>query len=230
MDSEPRDGAAEEHKPSQLLLSEDEGRVLELYDRLQHLQLEIALITAQKNFEPGDITAPNVEAAQNNLLESRARYMLRNEVAEGVIMSNPVLQAVHGGINASLIERDLRPVLLQRDQASTSLAQQTSLSRQITDEIIEVESQSLRISRENVDLASQVLALAEEVNKHKTEPIEDPAQANEIAQLEKEVKASRQRWRVMKATASAVVAGSGVDWASSEELRSIVLDEDDDGV
>jgi hypothetical protein len=35
-----------------LLLSEDERRVLELYDRLQQLQLEIALITAQKNHIP----------------------------------------------------------------------------------------------------------------------------------------------------------------------------------
>lgn len=32
-----------------LLLSDDEKRVLELHDRLQKLQLEIALITAQKN-------------------------------------------------------------------------------------------------------------------------------------------------------------------------------------
>ena len=33
-----------------LPLSEDETRVLELYDKLQRLQLEIALITAQKNY------------------------------------------------------------------------------------------------------------------------------------------------------------------------------------
>lgn len=35
-----------------LPLSKDETRVLELYDKLQRLQLEIALITAQKNYTP----------------------------------------------------------------------------------------------------------------------------------------------------------------------------------
>lgn len=42
----------ETSKVKPLLLSEDERQVLELYDRLQQLQLEIALITAQKNYVP----------------------------------------------------------------------------------------------------------------------------------------------------------------------------------
>lgn len=36
-----------------LRLSEDEKKILDLYDRLQKLQLEIALITAQKSYLPG---------------------------------------------------------------------------------------------------------------------------------------------------------------------------------
>ena len=35
-----------------LLLSDDEKRILYLHDRLQQLQLEIALLTAQKNYDP----------------------------------------------------------------------------------------------------------------------------------------------------------------------------------
>ena len=38
--------------PAPLLLSDDEKRILELHDRLQQLQLEIALLTAQKNYDP----------------------------------------------------------------------------------------------------------------------------------------------------------------------------------
>lgn len=53
----------------------------------------------------GQSRASGVESAQNELLESRARYVLRNEVTESVVMANPVLQAVHGGTNASPIER-----------------------------------------------------------------------------------------------------------------------------
>lgn len=126
--------------------------------------------------------------------------------------------------------RDLLPVLTRRDKVSADLAQQSTQLGQTVDEILRVEGESLRLSRQNVDLASQVLALAEEANKSKTEPVEDPNHAQEIARLEAEVKASRQRWRVMKATASAMVAGSGVDWAADEELRAVVLDEDEDGV
>lgn len=217
-------------KPSPLLLSDDEQRVLELYDRLQQLQLEIALITAQKEYEPSRLQSGDVESVRNELLESRAQYALQGEVAESVMMVNPVLQAVHGGTNASPIERDLLPVLTRRDKVSADLAQQSTQLGQTVDEILRVEGESLRLSRQNVDLASQVLALAEEANKSKTEPVEDPNHAQEIARLEAEVKASRQRWRVMKATASAMVAGSGVDWAADEELRAVVLDEDEDGV
>ncbi|KAH8204225.1 hypothetical protein TruAng_001645 [Truncatella angustata] len=213
-----------------LLLSDDEKRVLELYDRLQQLQLEIALITAQKDHVSDQRQPQSIESAQNDLLESRAKYVLRNEVVESIVMANPVLQAIHGGENASPIERDLLPLLTERDTVSISLAQQSTLVRQITDEIIGVESQSLHLSSQNVDLATQVLILADEANKNKTEAIEYSEHADEIAQLERDVKTSRQRWRVMKATASAIVAGSGVNWAADQELRNIVLDEDDDGV
>lgn len=93
-----------------------------------------------------------------------------------------------------------------------------------------VESESMLLSRQNVELAAELSILTEQANKHKTSPVENPDQAEEIARLDKDVKASRQRWRVMKATASAIVAGSGVDWAGDDKLRSIVLDDDDDGV
>lgn len=46
-----------------------------------------------------------VEAARRELLHSRARYVLRNDVVESVIMANPVMQAVHNGTRASPIER-----------------------------------------------------------------------------------------------------------------------------
>lgn len=43
-------------------------------------------------------------------------------------------------------------------------------------------------------------------------------------ELEGRLAASEQKWRVIKGTASAVVAGSGVDWARNPELRDVVLD------
>lgn len=49
----------------------------------------------------------------------------------------------------------------------------------------------------------------------------------EIATLEHQVRASRQRWRVMKGAASAIVAGSGIEWVRDERLRDLVLDPPD---
>ncbi|OTA93557.1 hypothetical protein M434DRAFT_395495 [Hypoxylon sp. CO27-5] len=218
--------------PAPLLLSDDERRILELHDRLQQLQLEIALLTAQKKYDPDKspyTQEGDIEAAQKALLDSRSRYVLRGQVVQSVISANPILQAVHNGTKASPIERDLLPVLEQRDQSSSTLAHQSTELRALLDEITEVESQSLRIGRENVDLASKLLDLAEQMNRSKEEAVNmDPERAAEISRLEGQVKLSRQRWRVLKGTASAVVAGSGIDWSRDAELRDIVLDPEND--
>ena len=44
-----------EEKVEALPLSVDERRVLELYDKLQHLQLEIAIIKAQSSINPCEL-------------------------------------------------------------------------------------------------------------------------------------------------------------------------------
>ena len=67
----------------------------------------------------------------------------------------------------------------------------------------------------------------EEADRDKSDAIaDDPAAKEQIAKLEGRLAASKQKWRVMKGTASGIVAGSGVDWASKSELRDVVLDPD----
>lgn len=100
--------------------------------------------------------------------------------------------------------------------------------RNMLDALSEVEVQSLRTSRRNVDSASEVLWLAEQVNRDHAKSIRDPQLEMEMRSLEMETKQSRQRWKLIKGTASAMVAGSGVDWAGDAELRNVVLDPDDD--
>jgi hypothetical protein len=51
---EPRDEV-----DARLPLSEDEQRVLDLYDQLQQLRLEIAIINAQTSYQPG-VLNPNL--------------------------------------------------------------------------------------------------------------------------------------------------------------------------
>lgn len=61
MDRSPRKPTAasatvlgENPEPGKLLLSDQEKRVLELYDQLQQLQLEIALMNAHNSYVPGE--------------------------------------------------------------------------------------------------------------------------------------------------------------------------------
>lgn len=86
----------------------------------------------------------------------------------------------------------------------------------------------MAVSQRNVDLATTMLRLADEVSSHKKADIDDPKTRRQLDELEAAVKISRQRWRIMKGTASATIAGSGVDWARDPDLLSIVLDEDDE--
>lgn len=108
-----------------LPLSEDEHKVLALYDRLQELRLEIAIINAQarqtgllsacpevNEYEADNIADDKPEAsveevnqAQNEMMEARAKYMLRSQVVEAVMTANPILKAVHSGRDATVVER-----------------------------------------------------------------------------------------------------------------------------
>ncbi|KAI0908425.1 centromere protein H (CENP-H)-domain-containing protein [Ustulina deusta] len=211
--------------PTPLVLSDKEKRVLELHDKLEQLQLEIALLNAHKSYVPDTTSGRTIEVAQQELLDSRARYMLRNEVVASVVSANPILQAVHDGTKASPIERDLIPLLTDRDTASSTLASQNTELHSLLSDLTDVESRSLRLSRENVALAERLLELVKHTEQGKAELLpSDSEYAAEIAGLEAEVKSSRQRWRVLKGTASAIVVGSGTDWARDTELRDIVLD------
>lgn len=81
-------------------------------------------------------------------------------------------------------------------------------------------------ARKNAELATTMLALAEEADTQRKEDINDPKARQQLDELEVSMKTSRQRWRIMKGTASATIAGSGLDWARDPKLLEIVLDDD----
>ena len=89
-----------------------------------------------------------------------------------------------------------------------------------------VELENIAMTRKNVELSAKMLALAEEAKTQRKEDIHNPEARQQLDELEAELKISRQRFRIMKGTASATIAGSGVDWARDPQLLEIVLDED----
>ncbi|RFU79503.1 hypothetical protein TARUN_2710 [Trichoderma arundinaceum] len=233
---------------SHLPLSEDETKVLELYDKLQELRLEIAIINAQQAalLASGGKDDEDITAAQNALLTARARYRLRNDAIEAVMMANPILKAVHNGTQASPIERhvsyklspmqppanpvgrDLFPYVQQRDETSISVAKHADSMAKLRSDLSGVQVQSIRVCRENIELTGELFELAEKAKQNKAVRLDNPQVQQEMEKLTREVKSSRQRWKVMKGVASGIIAGSGVDWAKDEDLCSLVLDPEDE--
>jgi hypothetical protein len=116
----------------------------------------------------------------------------------------------------------------ERDETSISVAQHSDSVTKLRGNMTAVQVQSIRVCRQNMELTSELFALAEQAKQKKAVCVDDPRVQQEIEKLTREVKTSRQRWRVMKGVASGVVAGSGVDWATDEDLRNIVLDPEDE--
>ncbi|TGO24216.1 hypothetical protein BPAE_0108g00090 [Botrytis paeoniae] len=212
-------------------LSEQEKRILEVYDKLEELQVEIALLKAQgviSSEEQEEVTDEVIQKAEKDLLESKANYSLRSEIIENVIIANPILKAVHAGSNASVIEQDLLPLIEKRDAMSENLAQISSKIQSSREELMRESNENIITGRKNIELATEMLALAEEANSQGKENIQDPNIRAQLDELEGAMKNSRQRWRIMKNTASAVIVGSGIDWARDSKLLEIVLDDDGD--
>ncbi|KAM0203905.1 hypothetical protein ACHAPA_007565 [Fusarium lateritium] len=210
-----------------LPISEDEERILALYDRIQELRLEIAIINAQQSHQPDEavsFTEEETQKAQTDLQERRAKYVLRNDVTEAVLTANPILKAVHSGTGATSIERELLPYIERRDDASIAVAKQAAETNKKWKALTTAQSDTLRKSRQNVSSAAELFELAEQAKMKKRVPPGNSKMVQEQEKLEAGVKASKQRWRVMKGVAAGIIVGSGVDWVRDDELRDVVLD------
>lgn len=89
-----------------------------------------------------------------------------------------------------------------------------------------VEVENVQINRDNQELVRQLL----ELTKHDSswrEKLED-SQLSQLEELEVDMKARKAQWETIKNIASAMVVGSGLDWADDDMLRALVLDESDD--
>lgn len=84
----------------------------------------------------------------------------------------------------------------------------------------------MAVAQKNVELSTSMLALAEQVTTQKKKDIDDPKVRLQLEGLEAEMRISRQRFRIMKGTASATIVGSGINWARDPKLLEIVMDED----
>ncbi|KAK1781375.1 centromere protein H (CENP-H)-domain-containing protein [Copromyces sp. CBS 386.78] len=213
-------------------LSETEEEALALYDRLQELHVQIGLLQAQKDHSdpqsPTSFTGHSqVDEARTQLLEAKAALELRDYVFESAIVVRPILRAVHGGTQASPVERDILPLIQQRDLVSTKAAQQASVSYEVRDRMLDLELERLRVGQQNATLALELLRLSKTTGTPDVQVDGDTKLERQPDKTKGELQVSRQRWKTIKGATSALVAGSGIDWVRDERLRGLVLDPPD---
>ena len=80
--------------------------------------------------------------------------------------------------------------------------------------------------KKNRDLAPVLIALAREVRAAKDDVVAASSLKEQLEEARDDSDEARKRWRIMKSVVAGVVAGSGVDWASDDLLRELVLDDE----
>jgi hypothetical protein len=83
--------------------------------------------------------------------------------------------------------------------------------------------------RKNRGLAAKMLTLAEEMKAQSAKDIEDPRLRDQVSAVEKDLKESRRRMKTLKGVLSAMVVGSGINWAADGDLTELVMDDEEDG-
>lgn len=65
----------------------------------------LTIIVETGHVDADDNVAEQLETAERECLEARSTYLLKNSIIEGILITDPVLKAVHSGANATPAER-----------------------------------------------------------------------------------------------------------------------------
>jgi len=90
-----------------------------------------------------------------------------------------------------------------------------------------LEVENRQIHDKNRELVRQLLELTSPGGSWRDQ-LEDSDLEAQLDALDAKQQKSEARWEVMKNVASAIVVGSGVNWANDERLSALVLDESGD--
>ncbi|RAL01699.1 centromere protein H [Aspergillus ibericus CBS 121593] len=207
-------------------LSEREASILQLYQQIQEQQLEKALLEQDTDLLSGDNAEEQLAVAERELLEARATYTVRRKAVGTVLMTDPVLKAVH--LKATTpAEQALLRLINRRDVLSLAHENLNSAHSATLRKLSSLEVETSQLHRKNQELARELLALTEDDESWR-EDLEDAELKAQLEQLEADRRKSKAKWETMKNVASGIVVGSGVNWAEDARLTALVLDESDD--
>lgn len=128
-----------------------------------------------------------------------------------------------------LFHRRLLPLISENDALSMVHGILTTKLANTQRALSAAEQGNITANNENRKRSRAVLKLAEEVKAQSIEDVGDPSLREQVEKAEKKVKESRKRTATIKGILSAMVVGSGINWAADEELRELVMDDEEDG-
>ncbi|KAJ5648205.1 hypothetical protein N7490_004577 [Penicillium lividum] len=207
-------------------LSDKEALVLQLAEQIQEQQLEKALLEQELESLSGDNVEEELAIAEREFLEARATYSVRRKAARTILMTDPILKAVH--LKATNpVEKALFRLVNRRDELALAYENLASVHNDVLKQLANTKVENLQINRENQELVSQLLELTKQDSSWR-ERLQDAKLASQLDELEAELRTSKAKWETMKSIASAMVVGSGLNWAEDDDLQTLVLDESDD--
>ncbi|KAJ9482717.1 hypothetical protein VN97_g10707 [Penicillium thymicola] len=207
-------------------LSDKEALVLQLYNQVQEQQLEKAFLEQELESFSGADAEEQLAIAERELLEARSTYTVRRKAVRTILMTEPILKAVHLKA-ATPAERALLCLVNRRDVLALAHENLASAHDLVMRQLSNLEVKNLLINRENQELVRQLLELTKEDSSWR-EKLEDPELLSQLDSFETDFQARKSQWETMKSIASAVVVASGLNWADDDMLRALVLDESDD--
>lgn len=95
---------------------------------------------------------------------------------------------------------------------------------------MKTEVENIQVMDKNAELAQELFRLVNAKRASAEVEVRDAEVRSEVESLKEELRNSRTKWRIMKSVVSAMVAGSGINWAEDDKLRELVMDDEDDEV
>jgi hypothetical protein len=202
----------------------------------------VAHVTALSDLSDDELQA-QLTSAQREATEAKAEYEIRNRISHNVLVMDPVLKAVHGGDRTGHAEkfvgfcqlhflsnksRRILPLITEND--TVSMIHGSLASRLLSNQrAISTAGQANTLaSRNNRELSATMLALAEDMKAQSAKDIEDPRLRDQVSAIDRELKDSRRRTKTLKGLISAMIVGSGINWAADEDLTELVMDDEED--
>ncbi|KAI9660969.1 MAG: hypothetical protein M1821_009296 [Bathelium mastoideum] len=209
-------------------LSAREQQILDLYSEQEEIRLEQALLNARTGLsdtiQNSNGLQEQLQIAEREVLEARASYMLRNRVIQDVLITDPILKAVHAGSHATLTERNLLPLVNARDVLSMLQSQLAATLNETHTKISEAKCANMLAVEKNRELTQELMDVVQQTKPRTIDEFQSPEARAQLMHLEREIKPLRQKWRVLKGLLAGTIVGSGVDWARDPALQALVLD------